>query len=178
MMPERGSIATASHANPIDRLAEFAALLGAWLFAVVAVAICYEVVWRYLLNAPSIWVEELTLLAQLWATYLGAAYVLRHDGLIRITVIREWGGERVRLVSDLLALVAVLAFSLLATWFGMISLIESLSVGRASASLLMLPAWTSEAAVPIGFGLLSAQALLELVRLVRGQRRPAREVAQ
>ena len=57
-------------------LSQAAAKLGAALFVLVAFAILYEVISRYLLGSPSIWVEELSLLAQVWATYLGMAYAL------------------------------------------------------------------------------------------------------
>ncbi len=37
--------------------------------------------------------------------------------------------------------------------------------GRTTGSLLNLPAWVAELSVPVGFALLTAQALVELIRL-------------
>ena len=49
--------------------------------------ITYEVVMRYVFLAPTIWAEELSRFFQIWATYIAAAYVLRHRQLIAITIL-------------------------------------------------------------------------------------------
>lgn len=58
--------------------------LSAALFVIVAAIITYEVVARYVFTAPTIWSEDISLLCQIWATCLGASWVLQHKALIRI----------------------------------------------------------------------------------------------
>lgn len=151
----------------IDRLSELGGWIAAWLFVGVALAIVYEVISRYLLGAPSIWVEELTLLAQIWATYLGAAYVLRHDGLLRIELLPERLGPRAHRFSRWASLILIALFSLLVVYLGSESLLESLRHGRASASLLVLPNWCVEASLPLGFALLFGLSLVQMRQLAR-----------
>ncbi len=44
----------------LERVTDALGWLGAWLFFAVGGMITYEVVMRYLFNAPTIWAEELS----------------------------------------------------------------------------------------------------------------------
>lgn len=148
-------------------LSQAAAKLGAALFVLVAFAILYEVISRYLLGSPSIWVEELSLLAQVWATYLGMAYVLQSRAMLRIELVAERFGRLGQQISEWLGLIVIAACALLIIVLSVESLLESLAQQRASASLLVLPSWLVELSLPIGFSLLLVQALLHMLQLVK-----------
>ena len=156
-----------SSTSPIAKLSRCAATLGAGLFVLVAFAILYEVISRYILNSPSIWVEELTLLAQVWATYLGMAYVLQERAMLRIEVITDRFGLIGRQISEWLGLIVICITCLLIIGLSVESLLESLAHQRASASLLVLPSWMVELSLPVGFSLLLLQALLQILHLVK-----------
>ena len=59
-----------------------------------------------------------------------------------------------RRVTDSFAMLCVAAFSALVAWKGWAIFWDSWERGRTTGSLLDLPAWVSELAVPIGFALL------------------------
>ena len=71
----------------IDRLSDLCGKLAAGLFFVIGGMITYEVIARYVFVSPTIWAEELSRFIQIWATYLAAAYVLRHRHLITIDML-------------------------------------------------------------------------------------------
>ncbi len=129
--------------------------------------ISYEVVARYVFLAPTIWAEEMSRFFQIWATYLAAAYVLRHRDLITIDVLLQRLRPRARHVAALCALTVVAIFSLVAVYYGMQSMLESIRIGRASSTMLTVPLWMTEVAIPLGFGALLLQALAELSGLLR-----------
>ena len=52
-------------------------------------------------------------------------------------------------------------------WYGAEVAIESMRIGRASATMLGLPQWATEIAIPVGFGLLLIQAVIQLAGLAR-----------
>ena len=64
-----------------------------------------------------------------------------------------------------LSLVAILVFSLVVVVWGWDIFYESWVRGRTTGSLLDLPSWVAELPVPLGFSLLSAQAICELITL-------------
>lgn len=161
------STETQSKVNAIGQISRIAGIIGACLFVLVAFAILYEVISRYILGSPSIWVEELTLLAQVWATYLGMAYVLKDGAMLRIELVAERFGRTGKLISAWFGLIAISLISLLIIYLASASLLESISQQRASASLLVLPSWIVELSLPVGFCLLLLQALDQMYHLAK-----------
>ncbi len=159
--------------DAIDRIGGFCGRLAAASFLVVGAMITYEVVMRYLFVAPTIWAEELSRFVQIWATYLAAAYVLKHRELISITLLVERLDPARRRWLEAFSLVWIIAFSAVAVVYGLQILVDSIVQGRATSTMLALPKWTTESAVPIGFALLALQATAELLRLLRERPRDA-----
>jgi TRAP-type C4-dicarboxylate transport system permease small subunit len=149
----------------IDKLSDAFGRLAASMFFVVGGMITYEVVARYVFTAPTIWAEEMSRFVQIWATYLAAAYVLRQRRLIAITLVVDRLGPVARRLVDGFALISVAGFALVAIWYGLAIAVDSFVVGRASSTMLALPLWWSEMAVPVGFAILFLQCLVELARL-------------
>lgn len=151
----------------IDRLNEAFGWIAAAAFVAVGAMITYEVVMRYVFLAPTIWAEEMSRFLQIWATYIAAATVLRHRQLIAITVVVERLGPRGRKAAEAFALVWILLFCLVAVWYGLDIMLDSIRLGRATSTMLAVPQWMTELAIPLGFTLLALQAVAELIRLPR-----------
>jgi len=150
----------------IDAVARWAGRLAALLVLVIGVFIVWEVVSRYLFNAPTVWSEELSRLAMVWATYAAAALVLQEGQLISIDLLTRVMPTGLLRVQRIVCLLVILGFSLVAVVWGVGIVAESISVGRASSTMLRTPQWLFEAPVPLGFGLLSLQALAGILRLL------------
>jgi C4-dicarboxylate transporter DctQ subunit len=153
----------------IDRLSDVLAALAAVLFAAVGGMILFEVVARYVFNAPTIWAEELSRFAQLWATYLAAAAVLRHRELIRITLVTGRLGPRARRAAEVFALAFIAAVCLVLIRYGAAIAWDSIVRGRSSATMLDVPQWLTEVCIPVGFALVLVQALVEIARSLRAE---------
>lgn len=149
----------------IDRVNEAFGWVAAAAFVAVGAMITYEVVMRYVFLAPTIWAEEMSRFLQIWATYIAAATVLRHRELIAITVVVERLGARGRKLAEAFALVWILLFCLVAVWYGLDIMLDSIRLGRATSTMLAVPQWMTELAIPLGFTLLALQAAAELIRL-------------
>jgi C4-dicarboxylate transporter DctQ subunit len=156
----------------VDRLSDFLGKVAAWMFFAVGAMITYDVVARYVFVSPTIWAEEMSRFFQIWATYLAAAYVLRHRDLITIDVVLDRLGRRPRRLAQLCALAIIIAFCLEAIFYGTQSMLESIRLKRATATMLAVPLWMTELAIPTGFGALLLQAFVEFGRLLRPDRDP------
>ncbi len=150
--------------------------LASALFVTIAVMITFEVVARYVFLSPTIWVEDLSLLCQIWASCLGASWLLQHQALIRIDMLINLFGKRMRIVAELWALLVVALFSAWVAWYGTELVIESIVMGSSSASMLGLPMWVTKSAIPVGFGLLFIQCLTEAALVLTGHLQAAEEV--
>ena len=151
----------------MDRLSGLLARLSAWAFFVVGLMICYEVALRYFFNAPTVWAEEMSRFVQLWATYLAAAWALRHRELIRIGIVTDRLPAAARRWLELFSLLVIAVFSGVAVWYGTWIAWDSVVQSRTTSTMLDVPAVLTEAAIPVGFTLLAAQALREMARVWR-----------
>ena len=102
----------------IDRVGVVCSRIAGWLFFAIGLMITYEVVARYVFNAPTIWAEEMSRFFQVWAVYLGAAYVLRYRYLIRITLLTNHIGPLGRRLAEAFSLIVIGAFCVVAIAWG------------------------------------------------------------
>ena len=153
----------------IDGISDKFGQLATGLFFIIGLMISYEVIARYVFFAPTTWAEEGARLLQLWATYLAMGYVLRRNGLIRITVLTEMIGPTVRKYLEILSLVWILIFCVFAFWLGIEVVVESIQTGRATATMNQVPKFWTESAIPVGFFVLILQALAQIWRQIRNE---------
>ena len=152
--------------HAIERLGAHAATVSAWMFFAIGGMVTYEVVTRKVLNAPTIWADEVARFFQIWATYLAAAYVLKARQLITIEVLAGLYRGALGRITEALGLVVIAVFSVIAVVYGVLILADSIALHRATSTMLGVPKWIPESAIPIGFGLLLVQALAELARVL------------
>lgn len=76
----------------------------------------YQVVARVVLEVPSVWTEELARFTYVWMVFLGAALLVRDDGLIRVTVLTDRMAKRPAAILKLATDLAALPFFAIMTW--------------------------------------------------------------
>ncbi|OLO09337.1 hypothetical protein BTW08_02200 [Salinicola sp. MH3R3-1] len=133
-----------------------------WIYFLIGIAVAYEVVSRYFFSNPTAWVEEMSRVGMVWATFLLLAPCLNQRQMIAITLLRNSVSGRVGLALDFLQLLALLGVGALVGWFAFVQMLQSIEVGRFTATGLSLPYWIFHLSLVIGFVLLAVQALLEM----------------
>lgn len=149
----------------IDKISWFACMTGAVLMAATGVMLTYEVIARYFFIRPTIWAAELSQLCLIWGCLLAMAYLLKARRHITVNAVTSLLPARAQKIAVAIALTVVIVFSLIVTIWGWDIFHDSFSRGRTTGSLLNLPIWIAELSVPVGFGLLAVQGLVELIRL-------------
>jgi TRAP-type C4-dicarboxylate transport system permease small subunit len=144
------------------KLITYCGRLSAVFYVAITIIITYEVVARYIFTAPTIWSEDISLLCQIWATCLGASWALQNKTLIRIDFLTNLLGLKAKKASDFLSLLSITFFAGFIAYYGYQLVVDSISIGASSASMLGLPLWITKSAIPIGFGLLTIQSILEM----------------
>jgi len=76
----------------------------------------YQVIARVVLGVPSVWSEELARFTYVWMVFLGAALLVRDDGLIRVTVLTDRMARRPAAILKLATDLAALPFIAIMTW--------------------------------------------------------------
>lgn len=149
----------------IDALSEAAGRIAAWIFFAIGLIVTYEVVMRYVFVAPTIWVDEVARIAQIWAAYLAAAFALKHHDMVVIDVAFKTPGTLGRKLCDTFALCVIGVFCFVTVYYGFELWFHATQRGHTTDTYLALPRWFTDASVWCGFGLLALQAVAELLRL-------------
>lgn len=152
----------------VDRFLERLAVLAGVLLLGVAGVIGYEVIARYVFNAPTTWTIDIAVYLTLWATFLGAGYTLRAGGHIRMDLYVRRLSQRRRPIVDVAVIVATLSFCALWTWQGIVSVADAIRLREVTLSTLRVPLWVPLVAIPVG----GAGLIVAWLRCLRERRVP------
>ncbi len=150
-----------------DRISDITGHIAAWAFFGIGLIVTYEVVMRYVFVAPTIWVDEVSRIAQIWAAYLAMGVALKHREMIVIDVAFRDPESQSRKMAETLSLLIIIAVCAVAVWFGFGQWFEKTLSGDRTDTLLGVPKWVTLASIWVGFGILLLQACAEVARVWR-----------
>ena len=150
----------------MDKIIKYSGYLASGLFISIGIIISYEVISRYVFNAPTIWVNEISRFLQIWATYLALTYSFHKKDFIRITVLYDKIGDRGKKILDFISTIFIIFFSVFVVYYGWLIAYDSLEVGRTSSTILDLPSFLTELAIPLCFGFLLIRVLIEFIKFI------------
>ncbi len=150
----------------IDRLNAKVGKAFAWCIVGLTAMVCYDVVVRYLLRAPTSWGLDVSLMFYGALFMMAGGYTLSRNGHVRGDVLYRFLSPRVQASLDLALYVLFFIPGIAAlAWFG---------IGFASDSWAMLeqsqttsnglPVYPLKTVIPIAGGLLLVQGIAEIVR--------------
>lgn len=151
----------------VERLSKLAGYTSAVMILLAVLVICYGVLLRYFIGASTVWQTELSVYLLVYATFVGAAYGLRHGDHVSVDLIvqRLPGKSRevVRLLATVLGLGLVLVVGVLAVdWWW-----EVVQSGRRSGTAWNPPLLLPYAILPLGMLLVTLQYLVLVADAVR-----------
>ena len=153
--------------NYYDKIVNYSGYLASALFIAIGFIVSYEVIMRYLFNSPTIWVNEVSRFLQIWATYLALTYSFHKQDFIRITVIYDRLNETGKKILDFISFIFIIIFSCFVVYYGWLIAYDSLKVGRTSSTILDVPSFLTELAIPLCFAFLVIRVILEAIRYIR-----------
>lgn len=152
-------------AGLIDRASHWLARISMLLVVAMTVAfiaaLLLQVFYRYALNAPLTWSEELATLLFVWATLLAAATAIRTNDTLRLTFIEDALAPRRAAVLRAIQQVLVIVFGVILILNGW--RLAQLVWSNTSAAM-GYPGWMLYLAVPVTGALLILHAAARLVR--------------
>ena len=159
-------------AHAIDRFTERSGLWFAWLLAPLLGAVTWEVVARYVFNAPTRWAYEAIYMLYAALFMLGAAYGLRVGAHVRTDFLWQRWRPRTRAAIEIVAYVALFFPGMLLFLFsGLEFTWESWRANERSADTSWLPPlWPLKALVPLSSLLLMVQGFSELLKSLHAWR--------
>ncbi|MCE8017654.1 TRAP transporter small permease [Halomonas sp. MCCC 1A17488] len=139
-------------------------------YALIILTIAIEVFRRFVLNYSSSWGEEMARYAFIYLAWLAAAAAVRDRAHIRIDVLVNLGGPRMKRLAWWLSDIATLILAVWALWLSISPIITSLHFGSITPGLRLSQAFFL-AAVPIGFALVVTRVIQSMLADTRRMRR-------
>lgn len=142
------------------------------LMAAAALVVTQMVVWRYFLNASTVWQTEFVIYALVAATFVGSPYVLLHNGHVKVDLLQNYVSPGVKRWLNALALGLSLVFCVLLTHSGWDYFHEAWAGNWTTDTVWALPLWIPLLPLPLGMGLLCLQLLVQLLALFSEEANP------
>ena len=147
--------------DALNRNAERWALL---VFYVMLVATMFiEVLRREVLSYSSIWGEEIVRYSFIYLAWIGAAAAVKERGHIRIDVILQYVGPRVKALIYMFGDLVMFAVALVALYWSFETVLVSSKFGSVTHGLRVSQVWFLSA-VPIGFALVIFRLIQSFLR--------------
>ena len=140
------------------------------MFAVLIATVFYQVLARYLFNAPPSWSEELARFLQVWIALLASALCIQQGMHLGVDYLLHAVPPRGRAALEVLVHVLVTGFLLLLLVQG-VKILEVAAVQTSPAMGINM--WYAYLAVPVGAVLMLLESGLKLGESLRALRRPA-----
>ena len=156
----------------ISRLSTWSGRIGALVVTPLVIAMVYEVLSRYLFDAPTQWAFEISYMLMGTVFLLGISYALAVDAHVRVDFIHQRAPRRLTAAWDLICYVILTGLFVWMTWALFNNALKVMDTGETTGlSAWNPPVWWLKFVVPLSFALLFAQALVEAFNAAR----PARE---
>lgn len=147
----------------IDGMAFLAGLL--LLFTIFS--ICYEVLIRYFLMRPSTWSVEITEYILLYITFLGAPWLLKQKGHVKVDVVLNMLNIRTQRILNLITSLLGAIICLVLFWFGVLTTADHFMRKIPVIKSLEVPKFILLAVIPFGSLLLCIQFIRQIVAIAK-----------
>ena len=142
-----------------DRVIGVSAFLASIIITYAILAVCLEVVLRYFFNRPQIWVIETAEYSLLFMTFLGAAWVLKNEGHVKVDlVLNQFKPGTQASINIVTSIIGAIVCLILAWYTGQITL-DHIQRGVYTTQVLEIRKGYILAVIPVGSFLLFIQFL-------------------
>lgn len=158
----------------INWASKWLAVIAGVAILVITVLISVDVLMRYFLDKPQLFVDELASFLQVFVIFGGLAYTFLVGGHVRVDLFTSnmKPARRARLRAATL-IMGILLVAVI-TWVTMQSAISAYNYDRAS-TVMVYPLWLPMTCIPLGLLLMLAAMGATLWRQIRALRGPASE---
>jgi TRAP-type mannitol/chloroaromatic compound transport system permease small subunit len=152
----------------VDHISTFVGKGAGWLIIVLMVMVCIDVFRRYVLNAPSAWIGELSVMAYGAVIMLSGAYTLAQNGHVRGDFLYGSMKPRTQATLDLILYIVFFLPGIVALCYaGYKFAADSWRIGEHTTQIANgPPIYHFKSLIPIAGGLLILQGFVEILRCV------------
>lgn len=148
----------------IDKINDWSGRIAAYAVLYIMATLAYEVVARYVFNAPTIWVYEINAYVFCFYTALAGGYVMLQNAHVNVEILYEKFSPRKKSLINVLTSVCFFSVIITLIWKSGFAAWESWEAKEESFSLLASPIYPSKMIIPVGAFLFLLQGIAKLIR--------------
>jgi C4-dicarboxylate transporter DctQ subunit len=133
----------------------------------------YEVVCRYLFNAPTIWAQEISIYLYMWTMLAAASHTLQKGKHVHVDLLLERLPPRAKNLFEIATSAVGVVFCAIVSVQAYQMIAATVQFGKVSATPLRVPLWIPQSALLMGFVLLTFQFALILAERIIHLQTPA-----
>jgi C4-dicarboxylate transporter DctQ subunit len=157
-----------------DRIIEIMALLSALSLVVAILSSLGGLVARSFFNRPQAWTVEISEYSLLYMTFLGAVWLLREEGHVRMDLVLGYLSTQKRLLVDGVVHFMIGVLSGIIAYYGLVVTLEAYQTGTLrSVTPLAPPVYLLLLPIPVGATALSIEAFRKMYLSFRSWKRGA-----
>ena len=151
----------------VDRIINFFSVLVVVLLTFMMLSVSFGVVMRYFLKRSPIWVIEVTEYSLLYITFLGAAWLLKKEGHVKMDLVLNMLKPGTQALMNTITSVLCAIVTLIVAWYGAKVSWDHYDTGYRLSSILRPPSALIVAIIPVGSFMLFLQFLRRTCRHMR-----------
>ena len=153
----------------IDDISIWSGKIVRWLAMLLSLVVLYEIIARYVFNAPTIWAFDIAMMISSTMFLMGAAFMQYQKGHIRVDVIFDMLPQRGRTILDIIYyLLFFFPFTGVMVWWGTkIAYSAWIAEEISNTSQWGEPVYHWRFVIPLAFLLYMLQGVADVVRLIQ-----------
>ncbi len=143
----------------VDGMNEFVGKATSYLVVPLTVIVVFEVVMRYVFDAPTLWAWDVNMYLGGLMTILGGGYVHLYKGHVSVEFLLEKWQPKNKALLDLILSPLIILPLIALFWYGLDAAVQSVKINEHQTSLWEPPLYPLRIMVPIGAALFLLQAV-------------------
>jgi TRAP-type C4-dicarboxylate transport system permease small subunit len=158
----------------INMISEVSGYISGMTIFLATLVILHQVIVRYFIGESTIWQTEFSIYLLLFASFVGAAYGLKHDAHVGVDVIVERMPQRAKSILRIVTSIFSLLLTIIVAWKAWEMWAHATSLGWHSSSIWGPPLTYPYFILPLGMSLVSLQFIViiyeEYIKLVNNKK--------
>lgn len=150
--------------SKIDAISIWSGNIVSVINPVVVIFVVYEIVLRFVFNAPTIWANDAVVYLCAIAYLMGGAYSLYYRAHVSVDILYLRLSERMQAILNLITFFFVLIYLGALVWIGAGYALESIKIREATGTPWNPPVYPLKIAIPLGAFLMLLQSVANFIR--------------
>src|SRR5699024_702114 len=147
----------------IEKIEKFIAII---LIAALTLILFFAVIYRYFLNSPLFWANEMSIFIMAWLTFLGGSISFKQKSQAAITFLSNSLSDKNKRILNIITHIIMLVFLGILIY---VSYYWLLNFSHAKSSALRIPMWIPYLSVPVGLSFMFIHLFTHFIQYIKGE---------